>query len=186
MLDVPRVAGGILTGDGFNQMRTRLCKITGFPQHLSPPLSETWCKQRQSCQRSHSVCSQALHRLPEKPGSSEYPAYWCMRVHRLICVCQTAITLLSHANTPLSVQQWTTALKCMYSHSSLMTKLDRSTNQTFLRGFSFIIIINWSIKIVSIESCRLVYGQDPILGAQPAVAYPTWLVWLWLQSSVRC
>ncbi len=42
LLDLPQVAGGILTGDGLHQMRAGLLRTAGLPQHLSPPLSETW------------------------------------------------------------------------------------------------------------------------------------------------
>lgn len=42
MLDLPQVAGGILTGDGLHQMRAGLQRTAGLPQQLSPPLSETW------------------------------------------------------------------------------------------------------------------------------------------------
>lgn len=41
LLDLPQVAGGILTGDGLHQMRAGLLRTAGLPQHLSPPLSET-------------------------------------------------------------------------------------------------------------------------------------------------
>lgn len=42
LLDLPQVAGGILTGDRLDQMRAGLQGTAGLPHHISPPLSETW------------------------------------------------------------------------------------------------------------------------------------------------
>lgn len=46
LLDLPQVAGGILTGDWLHQVRAGLQRTAGLPQHLSPSLSETWQRRR--------------------------------------------------------------------------------------------------------------------------------------------
>lgn len=57
LLDLPQVAGRIVTGNELRQMRACPQSATRLPQHFSPPLSETWWKQvvrkyRRSYQKS--------------------------------------------------------------------------------------------------------------------------------------
>lgn len=45
LLDLPQVAGRIVTRNELRQMRACPQSATRLPQHFSPPLSETWWKQ---------------------------------------------------------------------------------------------------------------------------------------------
>ena len=60
LLDLPQVAGGILTGDGLYQMGAGLQRTAGLPQHLSPPLSETWQRRGRLGREQGRVVSKAV------------------------------------------------------------------------------------------------------------------------------